>query len=218
LKRLKSCHSKIFCGRIFLKVTNKKMPTTLTRKIATALLRNKIVRDDGNDFEKTESPFGSPLSIRSSINVTLDDKRLLSLDSSLRKSETKKDQDDEGLLPVGYIVPATRQVFQETLTVALAERNKAAIADFISDAFSIFPDLIPTGGTVPPKTPASTLSDLVPAIKSLDFTLDLLNIFAQLDDSKVYYVDAPQDVYKTVMIVGKATDGLVIAQSILVQS
>ncbi|MFO0055393.1 MAG: hypothetical protein ACK53Q_20990, partial [Dolichospermum sp.] len=74
------------------------------------------MRDDGNDFEKTESSFGSPLSIRSSINVTLDDKRLLSLDSSLRKSETKKDQDDEGLLPVGYIVPATRQVFQETLS------------------------------------------------------------------------------------------------------
>lgn len=194
------------------------MPTTLTRKEASALLRNKIVRDDGNDFEKTESSFGSPLTIRSSITPTLDDKRIFSLDASLRRSETKKDQDDEALLPVGYIVPATRQIFQETLTAALAERNKMAIADFISDAFSIFPDLIPTGGTVEPKTPASTLSDLVPAIKSLDFSLDLLNIFNQLDESKVYYVDAPNDVYKTVMIIGKATDGIVIAQSILVQS
>jgi hypothetical protein len=62
------------------------------------------------------------------------------------------------------------------------------------------------------------LGDLVPSVKSLDFSLDLLNIFNQLDNSKVVYVDAPNDVYKTVMIIGEATDGLVIAQSILVQS
>lgn len=194
------------------------MPTTITRKEAVALLRNKIVRDDGNDFEKTESSFGSPLTVRSSVSKTLDDKLYLSLDASLRKSETKKDAEDEGLLPTGYVTPATRTIAVETLNVALAQRNKMAIADFLSDAFSIFPDLIPTGGTVEPKTPASTLSDLTDAVKSLDFTLDLLNIFNQLDNSKVVYVDAPNDVYKTVMIIGEATDGIVVAQSILVQS
>lgn len=194
------------------------MPTTITRKEAVGLLRNKIVRDDGNDFEKTESSFGSPLSIRSSASKTLDDKRYLSLDASLRKSETKKDAEDEGLLPTGYVVPETRTIATETLSVALANRNKMAIADFVSNAFSIFPDLIPEGGTVAPKTPASTLSDLTDAVKSLDFTLDLLNIFNQLDNSKIVYVDAPNDVYKSVMIIGEATDGIVIAQSILVQS
>ena len=194
------------------------MPTTITRKEASALLRTKIVRDDANDFEKTESSFGSPLTIRSSVSKTLDDKRYLSLDASLRRSETKKDADDEGLLPTGYIIPATRTIAIETLSAALAERNKMAIADFLSDAFSIFPDLIPTGGSVAPKTPASTLSDLTDAVKSLDFSLDLLNIFNQLDNSKVVYVDAPNDVYKSVMIIGEATDGIVIAQSILVQS
>lgn len=194
------------------------MPTTLTRKEASTLLRTKIVRDDNNDFEKTESSFGSPLSIRSSVSKTLDDKRYLSLDASLRRSETKKDAEDDGLLPTGYVVPETRTIAVETLSVALAQRNKMAIADFVSNAFSIFPDLIPEGGTVEPKTPASTLSDLTDAVKSLDFTLDLLNIFNQLDNSKVVYVDAPNDVYKTVMIIGEATDGIVIAQSILVQS
>ncbi|MDB9490743.1 hypothetical protein PN478_09435 [Dolichospermum circinale CS-534/05] len=194
------------------------MPTTLTRKAASNLLRNKIVRDDGNDFEKTESSFGSPLSIRTSASKTLDDKRYLSLDASARKSETKKDAEDDGMLPTGYVVPETRTVAIETLSAALAVRNKAAIADFISDAFSIFPDLIPTGGTVAPKTPAAVLNDLTPAVKSLDFTLDLLSVFNQLDNSKVVYVDAPNDVYKTVMIIGEATDGIVIAQSILVQS
>jgi hypothetical protein len=194
------------------------MPTTLTRKDASALLKNKIVKDDANDFEKTESSLGSTLSIKSSASKTLDDKRYLNLDAALRKSETKKDADDDGMLPSGYVIPETRTIAVETLSVALAARNKMAIAEIISDAFSLFPDLIPTGGTVAPKTPASTLADLVPPVKSLDFTLDLLNIFNQLDNSKVVYVDAPNDVYKTVMIIGEATDGIVIAQSILVQS
>jgi hypothetical protein len=194
------------------------MPTTLSRKDASALLKNKIVKDDGNDFEKTESSLGSALSIRSSASKTLDDKRYLSLDTALRKSEIKKDVDDDGMLPSGYVIPETRTIAVETLSVALAARNKMAIAEIISDAFSLFPDLIPTGGTVAPKTPAAVLGDLVPSVKSLDFSLDLLNIFNQLDNSKVVYVDAPNDVYKTVMIIGEATDGLVIAQSILVQS
>lgn len=194
------------------------MPTTLSRKDASALLKNKIVKDDGNDFEKTESSLGSALSIRSSASKTLDDKRYLSLDAALRKLEIKKDVDDDGMLPSGYVIPETRTIAVETLSVALAARNKMAIAEIISDAFSLFPDLIPTGGTVAPKTPAAVLGDLVPSVKSLDFSLDLLNIFNQLDNSKVVYVDAPNDVYKTVMIIGEATDGLVIAQSILVQS
>jgi hypothetical protein len=194
------------------------MPTTLSRKDASALLKNKIVKDDGNDFEKTESSLGSTLSVKSSASKTLDDKRYLSLDAALRKSEIKKDVDDDGMLPSGYVIPETRTIAIETLSVALAARNKMAIAEFISDAFSLFPDLIPTGGTVAPKTPAAVLGDLVPSVKSLDFSLDLLNIFNQLDNSKVVYVDAPNDVYKTVMIIGEATDGLVIAQSILVQS
>jgi hypothetical protein len=194
------------------------MPTTLSRKDASALLKNKIVKDDGNDFEKTESSLGSALSIRSSASKTLDDKRYLSLDAALRKLEIKKDVDDDGMLPSGYVIPETRTIAIETLSVALAARNKMAIAEIISDAFSLFPDLIPTGGTVAPKTPAAVLGDLVPSVKSLDFSLDLLNIFNQLDNSKVVYVDAPNDVYKTVMIIGEATDGLVIAQSILVQS
>jgi hypothetical protein len=122
------------------------------------------------------------------------------------------------MLPSGYVIPETRTIAIETLSAALAARNKMAIAEIISDAFSLFPDLIPTGGTVAPKTPAAVLGDLVPSVKSLDFSLDLLNIFNQLDNSKVVYVDAPNDVYKTVMIIGEATDGLVIAQSILVQS
>jgi hypothetical protein len=194
------------------------MPTTLSRKDASALLKNKIVKDDGNDFEKTESSLGSALSIRSSASKTLDDKRYLSLDAALRKSEIKTGTDDDGMLPSGYVIPETRTIAVETLSVALAARNKMAIAKFILDAFSLFPDLIPTGGTVAPKTPAAVLGDLVPSVKSLDFSLDLLNIFNQLDNSKVVYVDAPNDVYKTVMIIGEATDGLVIAQSILVQS
>jgi|688.fasta_scaffold04248_11 hypothetical protein len=194
------------------------MPTTLSRKDASALLKNKIVKDDGNDFEKTESSLGSALSIRSSASKTLDDKRYLSLDAALRKLEIKKDVDDDGMLPSGYVIPETRTIAIETLSVALAARNKMAIAEIISDAFSLFPDLIPTGGTVAPKTPAAVLGDLVPSVKSLDFSLDLLNIFNQLDNSKVVYVDAPNDVYKSVMIIGEATDGIVIAQSILVQS
>lgn len=194
------------------------MPTTLSRKDASNLLRDKIVKDDGNDFEKTESSLGSTLSIRSSASKTLDDKRYLNLDAALRKSETKKDADDDGMLPSGYVIPETRTIAIETLSVALAARNKMAIAEIISDAFSLFPDLIPTGGTVAPKTPAAVLGDLIPSVKFLDFSLDLLNIFDQLDNSKVVYVDAPNDAYKTVMIIGEATDGIVIAQSILVQS
>ena len=194
------------------------MPTTLSRKDASFLLRNKIIKDDGNNFENTESSLGSVLSIKSSTSKTLDDKRYLSLDAALRKSEIKKDADDDGMLPSGYIIPETRTITTETLSVALAARNKMAIAEFISDAFSLFPDLIPTGATVATKTPAAVLGDLVPSVKSLDFTLDLLNIFNQLDNSKVVYVDAPDDVYKTVMIIGEATDGIVMAQSILVQS
>jgi hypothetical protein len=197
------------------------MPTTLTRKDASTLLRNKIVKDDSNDFEKTESSLGSMLSVKTSASKTLDGKRYLSLDAALRKSKIKKDVDDvddDGMLPSGYVIPETRTIAVETLSAALAARNKMAITEFISDAFSLFPDLIPTGGTVAPKTPVSTLADLVPPVKSLDFSLDLLNIFNQLDNSKVVYVDAPNDVYKTVMIIGEATDGIVIAQSILVQS
>ena len=42
------------------------MPTTLSRKDASFLLRNKIVKDDGDNFEKTESSLGSTLSVKSS--------------------------------------------------------------------------------------------------------------------------------------------------------
>ncbi|MFM7859514.1 MAG: hypothetical protein ACKO96_48210 [Flammeovirgaceae bacterium] len=194
------------------------MPTTLTRKNASALMKKKIVNDDRNDFEKTESSFGSPLSIRTIESKTVDEKRYLSLDGTLRKKETKISNDDDALLPTGYVVPTTRTVRIETLSAALAERNKMAVADFLSNAFSIFPDLIPTGGTVASKTPASTLADLTDSVKSLDFTIDLWNIFNQLDNSKVIYVEAPNDPYVGLFIIGEATDGLVIAQSILVQT
>ncbi|MFM7985165.1 MAG: hypothetical protein ACKPKO_38185, partial [Candidatus Fonsibacter sp.] len=66
--------------------------------------------------------------------------------------------------------------------------------------------------------PASTLADLTDSVKSLDFTIDLWNIFNQLDNSKVIYVEAPNDPYVGLFIIGEATDGLVIAQSILVQT
>lgn len=192
---------------------------TLTKKEASDLLKAKIVKDDGNDFEKTESSFGASLSVRTSTNLTLDDKRYLSLDASLRKSETRTDASDEtGLIPPGYVIPTTRTITHESLDACFASRNKIAVQSFVTKAFSIYPELIPNEGAVAPLVPDATLTDLEPSVKSLDFAIDIKNIFSKLDNVDVVYVDAANDPYVTVHIIGKATDGLVIAQALLVQT
>ncbi|MDB9316297.1 hypothetical protein [Nodularia spumigena] len=195
------------------------MPTTLIRKDASSLLRTKIVRDDANDFEKTESSSGAPLKIKTSTNLTLDDKRYLSLDASLRKSETRTDDLDEtGLIPPGYVIPEGRVIRHETLDEAFIVRNEMAVQDFLGKAYSLYPELIPEGVTIEPLVPAATLADLAMPVKSLDFSIDIKNIFSQLDDVDVVYVEAPNDPYVTCHIIGKATDGLVIACTLLVQT
>lgn len=195
------------------------MATTLTKKDASTLLRTKIIRDDANDFEKTESSNGAPLSVKTSTNLTLDEKRYLSLDASLRKSETRTDALDEtGLIPPGYVVPQTRTIRHETLEQAFANRNKMAVQELLAKAYSLYPDLVPTGATITPLTPAATLADLAMPVKSLDFSIDIKNIFSQLDNIDVVYVEAVNDPYVSVHIIGKATDGLVIACGLLVQT
>ena len=195
------------------------MATTLTKKDASTLLRTKIIRDDANDFEKTESSSGAPLLVKTSINLTLDEKRYLSLDASLRKSETRTDALDEtGLIPPGYVVPQTRTIRHETLEQVFANRNKMAVQELLEKAYSLYPDLVPTGATITPLTPAATLADLAMPVKSLDFSIDIKNIFSQLDNINVVYVDADNDPYVSVHIIGKATDGLVIACGLLVQT
>jgi hypothetical protein len=195
------------------------MPTTLTRKDASTLLRTKIIRDDANDFEKTESSDGAPLKVKTSTNLTLDEKRILSLDASLRRSETRTDASDEtGLIPPGYKVPETRTITRETIDKAFANRNEGAAADLLEKIYSLYPSLVPTGANVAPLNPPATLSDLAAPIKSLDFAIDVKGIFSQLDNPEVIYVDAPGDPYVSVHIVGKASDGLVVAQSLLVQT
>ena len=195
------------------------MATTLTKKDASTLLRTKIIRDDANDFEKTESSNGAPLSVKTSTNLILDEKRYLSLDASLRKSETRTDALDEtGLIPPGYVVPQTRTIRYETLEQAFANRNKMAVQELLEKAYSLYPDLVPPGATITPLTPAATLADLAMPVKSLDFSIDIKNIFSQLDNINVVYVDADNDPYVSVHIIGKATDGLVIACSLLVQT
>ena len=119
------------------------MATTLTKKDASTLLRTKIIRDDANDFEKTESSNGAPLSVKTSTNLILDEKRYLSLDASLRKSETRTDALDEtGLIPPGYVVPQTRTIRYETLEQAFANRNKMAVQELLEKAYS-FIDRLP---------------------------------------------------------------------------
>jgi hypothetical protein len=197
------------------------MATVLTRKDASALLRSKIVRDDMNDFEHTESSNGAPLKIKTSSSFVLDDKRYLSLDASLRRSETRTDALDEtGLIPPGYTIPdaTSRTIRHESLDVAFTSRNEMAVQQFIEKAYSIYPSLIPDGATIAPLNPPATLTDLAMPVKSLDFAIDIKNIFSQLDDVDVVYVDAPNDPYVSCHIIGKATDGLVIAQTLLVQT
>lgn len=197
------------------------MPTTLTKKDASALLRTKIVRDDMNDFEHTESSNGAPLRIKTSTNLTLDDKRYLSLDASLRRSETRTDALDEtGLIPPGYVVPeaTARTIRHESLDAGFISRNEMAVQEFVEKAYSLYPSLIPAGATIEPLVPAATLADLAMPVKSLDFSIDIKNIFSQLDDVDVIYVESSSDPYVSCHIIGKATDGLVIACALLVQT
>lgn len=198
------------------------MATTLSRRLASALLRLKVARDDANDFERTEASEGTVLRIKTSSNVVLDEARILALDSAERRYQRRTDAADlTGLIPFGYVIPdntITRTVTEETLSAGFLGRNRLAVGSFIEKAYSLFPEFIPSGATIAPLSPLPSLADLAMPVKSLDFSLDLIEIFGQLDNSKIFTVDAPNDPYVTVNIVGGCTDGIVIACGLMIQT
>ncbi|MBD2499853.1 hypothetical protein [Anabaena azotica] len=192
------------------------MPTTLTRKDALNELKAKILRDDLNDFGGTESSDGAPLTFKSSSTTTLDEKRILSLDASLRKSEIKSTPDDDGMLPANYQIPENRIVQQQTLAEAFNTGDRLKAEAIVEKLKTIYPSILGLNTFGLNTQPTGKFTDLANEVKAADFSIDVQAIFTKLDEVKVYNVSAPNDPYTGTLIIAKASDGLVIGQTLRV--
>ncbi|WP_293134852.1 hypothetical protein [Microcoleus sp. bin38.metabat.b11b12b14.051] len=63
-----------------------------------------------------------------------------------------------------------------------------------------------------------TIENLRLPAESLEFYVQLYSTFQQLTETKVCFVDAPNDAFVGLFITGKTTDEIVVAQALLVQT
>jgi hypothetical protein len=157
----------------------------------TASQAGKLLRDvikDYNFWGQSESD--APLAIKTS-KVFLEDKRILSLDASARKK----------LGEVTKEFLATRQI--------IAQNFEETFQQQVSRILSILESQN--------KNPVD-IAAITTEAQELEFYTQLYSIFKQLDEVKMIQVDAPSDANVSLFICGLASDGMVYAQSLLIQT
>jgi hypothetical protein len=164
--------------------------TSMTAAITVKTLKQVIL--DYNYWGESESD--SPLEIKRS-RMTFDDKRILSLDGSMRRKQQP-----------GSALPAERAIRTEALAEVFSPLVSSAV-DELAEKISSF------------KAGDLSIEALQAPTESLEFYTQLYSVFGGLSEPKVHYVDAPNDPYVTMFITGNASDGEVVyAQSLLVQT
>jgi len=119
---------------------------------------------------------------------SLTDPQILSADASMRRK----------VGGAGYQVPINRPIVCKTLLevfTPLIESSKAEISAVM-------------GG----------IEELRLPVESLEYYVQLYSTFAGLTETKVCFVDAPNDPYVGLFLCGKTLDEIVIAQALLVQT
>ncbi len=161
----------------------------------TAAISVKTLKQIVLDFNYWgESESDSPLEIKRS-RVNFDDKRILSLDGSMRRKQQP-----------GSALPAERTIRLETLEEVFKPLVNNA-ADELEGKIGLF------------KVGDLSIQELEMPTETLEFYTQLYSAFNALSEPKVYYVDAPNDPYVGMFITAKSSDGEVVyAQSLLVQT
>lgn len=139
-----------------------------------------------------ESESDSPLEIKRS-RTPLDDKRILSLDGSMRRKRSAA-------------VPEGRTIRLETLEEVFKPLVNGAASELETKISSF-------------KTEETGIESLEMSTEALEFYVQLYSNFNSMTEPKVYYVDAPNDPYIGMFITGKSSDGeAVYAQALLTQT
>jgi len=116
------------------------------------------------------------------------DPRLLSADASMRRKIDR----------ANYLLPVSRTIVCKTLIevfTPLVENSKVEISAV-------------EGG----------IENLRLPVESLEYYVQLYSTFARLAEAKVCFVDAPDDPYVGLFIIGKTLDEVIVAQALLVQT
>jgi hypothetical protein len=152
----------------------------------------KLLRDvikDYNFWGQSESD--APLAIKTS-KTFLDDKRILSLDASARKK----------LGEVTKEFLATRQIISQNFEETFQQQVSRILSILESQNQNSVVDI----------------AAITTEAQELEFYTQLYSIFKQLDEVKMIQVDAPSDANVSLFICGNASDGMIYAQSLLVQT
>lgn len=121
--------------------------------------------------------------------------KLLSLDRSLRiKAGATYDS-----------IPKDRTITSKTLDEVFVPLAKNAIAELNNQS-----DLVDTG--------TATLESLANEAEAVEYYVQLYQVFKQLTDTKIWYVDSPSDAQVGLFIVGTVGSETVYAQTLLVQT
>ena len=163
------------------------MTASLTAPSAVKILKAAI--GDYNYWGSSESD--SPLEIRRTKSV-IDEKKLLSIDGSLRKAAN----------PASQKPPTDRNVSQKSLSEVFSPLAVSALSE-LTDKFKS----------------GAELETLETPAEAVEFYVQLYSAFKQLASPTVYYVDSPTDPLVGMVIAGVSSDGeTVYAQSLLVQT
>ena len=166
--------------------------TPLSASVVANALRTII--KDFNYWGESESD--SPLRISRTKN-SLDEKRILSLDSSARARYL------ESLS--GYKAPSDRGLQTKTLVEVFEPLVSNSISS-LNSSLQQFKD-----GVVP-------MTELEMPAEAVEFYIQLYSAFTMLQETKVVYVDSPTDPYVGLFIIGNAGAETVYAQTLLVQT
>ncbi|RCJ20209.1 hypothetical protein A6S26_05660 [Nostoc sp. ATCC 43529] len=152
---------------------------------------NAILKDY-NFWGQSESD--SPLKAGRT-KAVIDDDKLLSLDRSLRiKAGATSDS-----------IPKDRIITTKTLDEVFVPLAKNAIAELNNQS-----DMVDAG--------TATLESLANEAEAVEYYVQLYEVFKQLTDAKICYVDSPTDAEVGLFIVGAVGSETVYARTLLIQT
>ena len=178
----------------------KSMTATVILPTASSIVSNlRSIIKDYNYWGTSESD--SPLFIRRTKSLT--DAQILTADAAMRRKAGGS----------SYQVPLNRAIVCKTLL--------QTFLPLVNDASEVVSTLaVPLRDNEMGMTFASIqIGMLRMPTESLEFYVQLYSTFEQLTETKVCYVDALNDAFVGLFIIGKAADNeLVVAQTLLVQT
>jgi len=122
------------------------------------------------------------------------DAQILSSDASMRRKIGGTDYE----MPDRTITPKT-----------LLETFSPLVSNSLAEVTSVMESM---------ESSDSGIEDLRMPVEALEYYVQLYSIFASMTNSRVVYVDAPDDPYVGLFIIGEVTGESVIAQTLLVQT